>query len=30
MTAVALVGTHLRPEHRRQARQALDRMRHEA
>ncbi len=29
MTAVALVGTHLRPEHRRQARQALDRMRHE-
>lgn len=29
MTAVALVGTHLRPEHRRQARQALERMRHE-
>lgn len=30
MTAVALVGTHLRPEHRRQARQALERMRQEA
>ncbi len=30
MTAVALVGTHLRPEHRQQARQALERMRHEA
>ena len=29
MTAVALVGAHMRPEHRRQARQALDRMRHE-
>jgi uncharacterized membrane protein YkvA (DUF1232 family) len=29
MTAVALVGANLRPEHRRQARQALDRMRHE-
>ena len=30
MTAVALVGTHMRPEHRRQARQALERMRQEA
>jgi uncharacterized membrane protein YkvA (DUF1232 family) len=30
MTAIALVGTHLRPEHRRQAQQTLERMRHEA
>jgi uncharacterized membrane protein YkvA (DUF1232 family) len=29
MTAVALIGAHLRPEHRRQAQQALERMRHE-
>jgi uncharacterized membrane protein YkvA (DUF1232 family) len=29
MTAVALIGTHLRPEHRRQAQQALARLRDE-
>lgn len=29
MTAVALIGAHLRPEHRRQAREALARMRRE-
>ena len=29
MTAIALISTHLRPEHRRQARQALERLRQE-
>jgi uncharacterized membrane protein YkvA (DUF1232 family) len=29
MTAIALVGAHMRPEHRRQAQQTLERMRQE-